>query len=185
MIFDLFVNILKISHVFILFIQVCPVWLRYPIPAAIFTRGKSIMIPDFSRTPPSLNDRTKRGEASALRSQAVAKGLMVLPWQLLRAYCCTPLVDSCSLPLFLTLRPLLAPRFLAWHILRASCACTRMRRISECMRMCVARCVHAYCAFMHLCQWYQTPWRVRGQCPEFKDEGSSCWILIRMVNFSR
>lgn len=39
---------------------------------------------------PSLNDRTKRGEASALRSQAVAKGLMVLPWQLLRAYCCTP-----------------------------------------------------------------------------------------------
>jgi len=74
------------------------------------------MIPDFSRTPPSLNDRTKRGEASALRSQAVAKGLMVLPWQLLRAYCCTPLVDPFSLPLFLTLRPLLAPRFLAWHI---------------------------------------------------------------------
>lgn len=33
--------------------------------------------------------RASRSESSALRSQAVAKGLMVSPWQPVRAYCCT------------------------------------------------------------------------------------------------
>lgn len=145
-------------------------------------RGKSIMIPDFSRTPPSLNDRTKHGEASALRSQAVAKGLMVLPWQLLRAYCCTPLADPCSPPLLLTLCPLLIPRSLAWHIylhvlqVRTSCACTRTLRISKCACVCVrARemraCVSCIYASMPV---VPNPLTCSGQCPEFKDEGSSC-----------
>lgn len=128
-----------------------PVWLRYPIPAAIFARGKSIMIPDFSRTPPSLNDRTKRSEASALRSQAVAKGLMVLPWQLLRAYCCTPLVEPCSPPLFLTLRPLLAPRSLHGIFI---CMCCRYARLARAHARYASPNVRARDAFVrvvHLC----------------------------------
>jgi len=152
------------------------VWLRYPIPAAIFAQGKSIMIPDFSRTPPSLNDRTKRGEASALRSQAVAKGLMVLPWQLLRAYCCTPLVDPCSLPLLPSILSPCAP-FPRMAYLFACTVGTCVLRVHTHathlqMHTCVrARCVRVCRAFMHLCQWYQTPWLCSGQCPEFKDEG--------------
>jgi len=91
------------------------------------------MIPDFSRTAPSLNDRTKHGGASALRSQAVAKGLMVLPWRLPRAYCCTPLAAPRPPP----------PAPSAWHIylhvvqVRASAllALTRTPRISGCARV--------------------------------------------------
>lgn len=133
------------------------VWFDYAtLSTAIFMRGKSIMIPDFSRTPSSLNDRTKRGEASALRSQAVAKGLMVLPWQLLRAYCCTPLVEPCSPPLFLTLpsspcTPF--PRiFICMYWRYARLARAHARYASPNVRVCVrARCVHACVRVVHLC----------------------------------
>lgn len=89
------------------------------------TERKSITIPDLgptARAAPSLNDRTKRGEASALRSQAVAKGLMVLPWQPLRAYCCTPLRGGSVLH---TPFPRMAYLFACSVGTRASCACTR------------------------------------------------------------
>lgn len=49
--------------------------------------------------------RASRSESSALRSQAVAKGLMVSPWQPVRAYCCI-LPAPC----------LATPHHPAWHI---------------------------------------------------------------------
>lgn len=133
------------------------------------------MIPDFSRTPPSLNDRTKRGEASALRSQAVAKGLMVLPWQLLRAYCCTPLVDPCSLPLLpsiLSLHPVPSHGiFICMYCRYARLARAHARYVSPNARVCarpMRACVSCIYASMPV---VPNPLTCSGQCPEFKDEG--------------
>lgn len=128
-------------------------------------QSKSIMIPDSSRAPPSLNDRTKHGEASALRSQAVAKGLMVLPWQLLRAYCYTPLVDPYPLPSYPLRAPRMAYLFACSIGTRTHATHLRMHACMRYPRACVS-CIYASMPVV------PNPLTYSGQCPEFKDEGS-------------